>query len=196
MNTSTSTFVRTEMLPEQTPPLTEAGAVKWVRENLFASVLNGILTVLGIAVVAYIVFGIAPWLSRSVWVAGSLSECRQIIAERYGQGVTGACWAVIRERWPQYLFGFYPSHLYWRPVLAFVLLAVAVAPVLFDKLPRKMMWFSLVFPAVGYWLLWGGSVWVPVTALAGFAIGYAAAKIVQPLAGTIVATIAAVLGPI
>jgi len=196
MNTSTSTFVRTEMLPEQSPPLTEAGAVKWVRENLFSSVLNGILTVLGVAVVAYIIVGIAPWLSRSVWNAGSLSECRQIIAATWGEGVTGACWAVIRERWPQYLFGFYPSHLYWRPVLAFALLVVAVAPVLFDKLPRKMLWFSLVYPAVGFWLLWGGSVWVPVTALAGFAIGYVAAKLVQPVAGTILATIAAVLAPV
>ena len=196
MNTSTSTFVRTEMLPEQAPPITEAGPVKWVRENLFSSVLNGILTVLGIAIVAWLVISIAPWLSRSVWVAGSLSECRQIIAERWGEGVTGACWAVIRERWPQYLFGFYPSHLYWRPVLAFALLVVAVAPVLFDKLPRKMLWFSLVYPAVGYWLLWGGSVWIPVTVLAGFAIGYAAAKLVQPIAGTILATIAAVLAPV
>ncbi|MDP2081757.1 MAG: amino acid ABC transporter permease [Pseudotabrizicola sp.] len=196
MNTSTSTFVRTEMLPQQTPPITEAGAVKWVRENLFSSVLNGILTVLGVAVVVYITLQIAPWLSRSVWVASSLSECRQIIADRYGEGATGACWAVIRERWPQYLFGFYPSHLYWRPVLTFALLCVAVAPVLFDKLPRQMLWFSLVYPAVGFWLLWGGSVWVPVMALAGFAIGYAAAKIVQPLAGTIVATIAAVLAPV
>ncbi|MDR7126287.1 amino acid ABC transporter permease [Pseudotabrizicola sp. 4114] len=196
MNTSTSTFVRTEMLPEQSPPITEAGAVKWVRENLFSSVLNGILTILGIAVVAYIIVGIAPWLSRSVWNAGSLSQCRQIIAERWGDGQTGACWAVIRERWPQYLFGFYPSHLYWRPVLAFALLCVAVAPVLFDKLPRKMLWFSLVYPAVGFWLLWGGSVWVPVSALAGFAIGYFAAKLVQPVAGTILATIAAVLAPV
>ncbi|TGD41832.1 amino acid ABC transporter permease [Pseudotabrizicola sediminis] len=196
MNTSTSTFVRTEMLPEQAPPLTEAGAVKWVRENLFSSILNGILTVLGIVVVAYLVIGIAPWLSRSVWNAGSLSECRQIIADRWGEGVTGACWAVIRERWPQYLFGFYPSHLYWRPVLAFVLLCVAVAPVLFDRLPRKMLWFSLIYPAVGFWLLWGGSVWVPVMAVAGFAIGYAAVKVVQPVAGTILATIAAVLAPV
>ncbi|MDO8884889.1 MAG: amino acid ABC transporter permease, partial [Pseudotabrizicola sp.] len=73
MNTSTSTFVRTEMLPQQTPPITEAGAVKWVRENLFSSVLNGILTVLGVAVVVYITLQRAPWLSRSVWVASSLS---------------------------------------------------------------------------------------------------------------------------
>ncbi|MFN3845561.1 MAG: amino acid ABC transporter permease [Paracoccaceae bacterium] len=196
MNTSTSTFVRTEMLPEKSPPLTEAGAVKWVRENLFSSPLNVILTVLGIGAVAYIVLQIAPWLSRSVWDAGSLSECRQILAARYGEGVTGACWAVIRERWPQYLFGFYPSDQYWRPVLAFVLMLIAMAPVLFDKLPRKMLWFALIYPAVGFWLLWGGSVWVPVMAMAGFAIGYIGAKVVHPIAGTIAAAIVAVLAPV
>jgi general L-amino acid transport system permease protein len=196
MNTSTSTFVRSQMLPPQAPPITEAGAVKWLRENLFSSPLNTILTVLGIGAVLYLIQHIAPWLSRSVWVAGSLSECRQIIEARWGEGVTGACWAVIRERWPQYLFGFYPSELYWRPVLAFALLWVAVAPVLFEKLPRKMLWFTLVYPAVGYLLLWGGSVWVPAVAMLGFVIGYAAAKVVQPLAGTIVATIAAVMLPV
>lgn len=28
-------FVRSEILPQQAPPLTERGAVKWLRENLF-----------------------------------------------------------------------------------------------------------------------------------------------------------------
>lgn len=196
MNTSTSTFVRTEMLPQKPPPITEAGAVKWMRENLFSSTLNVVLTVLGIGAVAYLVIHIAPWLSRSVWNAASLTECRQIIEARYGEGVTGACWAVIRERWPQYLFGFYPSELYWRPVLAFVLLLVAVAPVLFDKLPRKMLWFALVYPAVGFWLLWGGTVWLPVTAMLGFVIAFVVARVVQPIAGTIIATIATVVAPV
>jgi general L-amino acid transport system permease protein len=30
-------FVRTEMLPEKTPPVTQTGAIKWLRENLFSS---------------------------------------------------------------------------------------------------------------------------------------------------------------
>ncbi|MBN2631022.1 MAG: amino acid ABC transporter permease [Rhodobacteraceae bacterium] len=196
MKATSDPFVRREMLAPAAPPITEAGAVKWMRENLFSSPLNVILTVLGIGAVVYLVSHIAPWMLRGVWNAGSLSECRQIIEARYGEGVTGACWALIRERWPQYLFGFYPSELYWRPVLAFVLMLVAIAPVLFDALPRKMLWFALVYPALGFWLLWGGSVWVPVMALAGFGVGYVAAKVVQPLAGTILASIAAVLAPV
>ena len=75
------------------------------------------------------------------------SECRAIIADQlWGEGATGACFAVIRERWKQFLFGFYPSELYWRPTLAFILMFVALAPILFSELPRKMLWLSLAVP--------------------------------------------------
>ena len=73
-----------------------------------------------------------------MWNANSLGECRQIIAERWGEGATGACWAMVKARWHQYIFGFYPQYLYWRPTLAFCLLFVALAPVLYTALPRKI----------------------------------------------------------
>jgi general L-amino acid transport system permease protein len=63
---------------------------------------------------------------------------------------------VINERFNQFMFGFYPSELYWRPILAFVLLFVALAPVLFNSLPRRMLWFSAVYPIIAYFLIWGG----------------------------------------
>jgi general L-amino acid transport system permease protein len=77
---------------------------------------------------------------------------------------------MIRERWHPFLFGFYPADSYWRPTLAFVLLFVAIAPVLFQSLPRKMIWFSILYPALAFFLLWGGSVWAPVSAMLGFVI--------------------------
>lgn len=125
------TFVRTQMLPPQTPPVTERGAVKWMRENLFSSWLNIILTVLGIATVYYFVALSLPWLLQGVWTANSLTECRQIIALNFGEGEGGACWAIIHARWYQFIYGFYPPELYWRPILAFGLLFIALAPILF-----------------------------------------------------------------
>lgn len=196
MANSSAFFVRKDMLPQLPPPASQQGAVKWARENLFSSPLNIILTLLGIGTVLFLVTEFTPWFLHSVWNAKSLAECREIIVATWGEGANGACWAVIKERWPQYLFGFYPSHLYWRPVLAFVLMFVALGPILFSSVPRQMLWFSLLYPAVGYLLLWGGSVWVPVVALAGFAIGYIAAKVILPIAGAIPATIAAVLLPV
>ena len=77
---------------------------------------------------------------------------------------------MVKERWHQYLYGFYPMDLYWRPNLAFVLMFVAIAPVLYTSLPRKMLWFTAIYPALTFWLLWGGSVWTPVVAMLGFVI--------------------------
>ncbi len=56
-------FVRKEMLPEQTPPASEVGAIGWARHNLFSSWLNTILTVLSVAAVYYVLAGVLPWIS-------------------------------------------------------------------------------------------------------------------------------------
>ena len=194
--TNSAFYVRKEMLPQSPPPAREAGAIKWARENLFSSPLNAILTLAGVFSVLWLFWEFTPWFWRSVWHANTLAECRDIITAAYGEGVTGACWAVIKERWPQYLFGFYPSDLYWRPVLAFILMFVALAPILFTSVPRKMLWFTMSYPALAFWLLWGGSIWIPIVAMAGFAIGYLAAKVALPVGGAIGATILAIVAPV
>jgi len=73
---------------------------------------------------------------------------------------------------------------------------VAIAPVLFDKLPRKMMWFTAVYPFLAFWLLWGGSVWLPVSIIAGFVLGVVAYQIVGKMVGSLAGTIAAALVPV
>ena len=75
-----ASFVRTQMLPPQAPPVSEAGAVKWLRENLFSGWFNTILTLLGLWVIFKLVTSAAPWWLNSVWNAESLSQCREIVA--------------------------------------------------------------------------------------------------------------------
>jgi len=161
-------FHRKHMLPEAPPPVTETGAIKWLRENLFSSIPNGILTVVSAYVVLTIAMAAAPWFFNGVWDSPSLSACREML-----DGRTGACFAVLTERWNQLLFGFqYPSRLYWRPTLAFVLLFVAIAPVLFIKYtPRGLLVLTGLYPFIAYWLIWGGSIVVPVVALLGVLFG-------------------------
>jgi general L-amino acid transport system permease protein len=185
-------FVRSEMIAQQKPPISQIGAVRWVRENLFSGPLNTILTLVSLYVVYFIVMLVGPWLLRSVWEASSLAECRQIAAAKYGEGVEGACFALIRERWNQLLFGFYPRELYWRSVLTFVLMLVALAPVLFSGLPRKMLWFSAVYPAVGFWLLWGGSIWLPASIVVGLAATGFIGKFVAARTGLLIGSLVAV----
>jgi general L-amino acid transport system permease protein len=170
MSQSPHAFVRDVMLTSQEPPLTEKGIIKWLRENLFSGPLNTIMTLLGLWIIYSLVTAALPWFLNGVWNASSLQECRAIVAERAGEGATGACWAMIRERWHQFLFGFFPQDQYWRPTLAFALMFVAISPVLFPNLPRKMVWFTLAYPAIAFFLLWGGSIWSPVVAMFGFVV--------------------------
>ncbi|MDE0534586.1 MAG: amino acid ABC transporter permease [Albidovulum sp.] len=169
---SETSFVRKEILTSQAPPLSEIGIVGWMRENLFSNWFNTLLTILSTVSVYLVLAESIPWIFQSSWTATSLNECRENIAREYGEGVHGACWAVIRERYLQMLFGFYPSELYWRPILAFVLMLAALSPILFPSLPRTLLLFSAIYPFAGYWLLWGGSIWGPTSIVAGVAVGF------------------------
>lgn len=193
----TVAYVRETMLKQSSPPVTEVGAVKWVRENLFLGWFNSILTVVSLFTVYYLLSHLVPWFWYSIWTAGSLTECREMRNQLYGPDVPSACFSVITDRWNQLVYGFYPRAEQWRINLAAVLMLVAVAPILFGMLPRRMMWFSPIAPFVLFWLVWGGSVWLPVTVAAGFVVGYAVSVaagyrlsgIVGLLAGTVAAIV-------
>jgi general L-amino acid transport system permease protein len=188
-------YVRDKMLGPQKAPSSEVGALRWARENLFSGPLNTFLTIAALYAVYFVIATIGPWLSRSVWTASTLQECRAIVEATFGEGKKGACFAVINERWQQILFGFYPRELYWRPTLTLVLMLVALGPVLFSWVPRVFLWFSFAFPAVAFWLLWGGSVWLPITILLGFGVAYAAYRILTPVNG-LLGIVAGIVVPI
>lgn len=184
-------FVRTEITPPKAPPITERGAVKWLRENLFAGPFNTILTLVAFYVLYLFLRAVIPWLANGVWNANSLQECRDIVTASAGEGATGACWAMIRERWNQFVFGLYPQDLYWRPAVALLLLLAAIAPVLYPQVPRKLFWLTLFYPAIAFFLLWGGSIWAPIVAMLGFGVMMLIYRLLVRLTGV---TVAAVLG--
>jgi len=163
MSDNSNSFVRHEMLAERAPPVGEGGVLKWVRENLFSSVFNTIMTIIALWVIYSITVGVAPWFLNGVWNAETTRECYEIL-----DGVNGACFAVLQERFPQLIYGFkYPSTEYWRPNLATILLLVALAPVLFRRLPKRLLIFTVIYPFLAYWLIWGGSLLIPTVAFIG-----------------------------
>ena len=229
MAESNHAFVRTAILPPQAPPLTEKGVIKWLRENLFSGWFNTILTLAALWAIYSLIAAALPWWLNGVWNAGSLGECRTIVAERAGPDATGACWAMVRDRWHQFTFGFYPQDQYWRPTIAFGLLFAAITPVLFSGQkrlqtlmltgvaaflaatlwlatvpmlpvaltiilmlallalaqvrPAALMWFTVIYPAVAFFLLWGGSFWGPAVAMAGLLVLLLAYRLLLPLTG-------------
>ena len=169
MSDNSNSFVRHEMLSERAPPVGERGVLKWARENLFSSVFNTIMTILSVWVIYSITVGVAPWFFNGVWNAETTRECYEIL-----NGANGACFAVLQERFPQLIYGFkYPSTEYWRPNLATILLLVALAPVLFRRLPKGLLVFSVIYPFLAYWLIWGGTILTPTVAFVGCCVGVA-----------------------
>ena len=167
-------YVAAGQIPPAAPPPNSTGAIGWVRANLFPGPVNSLMTIISIAVVLLLLPPIIDWaFLKGVWNATSLQNCREIIVATHGEGAKGACWAVINERFNQFLFGFYPSELYWRPSLAFFLLLAALAPVLFSDLPfrRALLVHAALFPLIAVFLIWGGSIWGKLLVLAGPMIG-------------------------
>jgi len=95
------------------PPVTQVGAIGWIRSNLFKGWFNSILTLITV----YILWVIIPPLIRwafidSLWFSTG-AECKQI---------DGACWSIIPANLRFIIFGFYPYDLQWRPLAAMALL--------------------------------------------------------------------------
>jgi general L-amino acid transport system permease protein len=137
--------------PDLPPPPGSAGLLGWLRANLFSSIGNTLLTLVFAGLLVQFVSAAIDWfILGAVTDAASRTECRA--------SGSGACWAVIAVRADQFTYGFYPAAERWRPNLAFVLLFVALAPILFDGTPyrRKLIIFSLAYPLIAVWLIHGG----------------------------------------
>ena len=141
--------------PDLPPPRRTTGVVGWVYQNLLSSPLNIVLTVFGVYLLYLIVPPMVEWaFLKSIWTAESRNECwaKMEVPEE------AACWAFIKGRLNLFIYGFYPVDERWRVDLSFVLLALAILPVLYDKLPGRRHWFWYVaaFPFLVGWLLVGG----------------------------------------
>ncbi|MGE8591175.1 MAG: amino acid ABC transporter permease, partial [Alcaligenes sp.] len=82
------------------PPPLQRGPIGWLRENLFSSPLNAILTVLVVWLLLMTVPALVDWLFiKANFDARTAQDCR---------ASAGACWAFIREKHRLILFGIYP----------------------------------------------------------------------------------------
>ena len=127
-------------------PLNRLG---WLKENLFSSPLNTLLTVLVAWLLIMAIPAMLDWLFVSAdFTSDNAQECRK---------AEGACWAFIAEKHRLILFGVYPYDEQWRPLLATILLigAMVCSAIRFFWKPWLVaLWtFTLIAVAV---LMWGG----------------------------------------
>ena len=111
----------------------------WLRANLFSSPLNGALTVLALL----LLYATVPPLIQWAFVAADFAG-----ETRHDCGRDGACWVFVKMRFGQFIYGFYPAPERWRVNVAFVLLALAVAP-LFSERVRRLRRISIALVFIG-----------------------------------------------
>lgn len=145
------TRMHDEMTAARRPPDLRRGALGWLRANLFNTPLNGVVTLITLAVLITGLWPALQWsLIQADWVGDSRDACS-------GEG---ACWVFISARFESIVYGFYPEPERWRVNIVFAGMALLVAWLVIPRLPGKR-WvglFALVgFPLIAFFLLVGGT---------------------------------------
>jgi general L-amino acid transport system permease protein len=148
-------FLRTTPAERLPPPLARAGAIGWLRNNLFSTPGNMALTLLCVAFIAWVV----PPLLRffivdAVWSGNGRDAC---VASAQ-QPEPGACWAFVRVWFSYFVYGFYPFGSRWRVDLFFTALAFGLVWLAWLRAPRRdvgAVYFFVLLPILSFLLLSG-----------------------------------------
>ena len=141
------------------PPRVQVGPVAWLRDNLFSSPANIILTLLGLYLIYAAVSGLFAFaVAHATWVGADGEACRPN---------TGACWPMVEAKFGQFMYGRYPDAERWRVDLTYALAVLGFAPLMIPSAPYKFqnaIYCFAIFPVVAFFLLLGGIPGLPYIA--------------------------------
>ena len=108
------------------PPPGLVGPVAWLRTNLFGSWVSTAVTLALLYIIVRVLFSFVEWaFVNAIWhVPYSATGIAQTAVCQDAKG-TGACWAVIADKYRLILFGRFPYDEQWRPAIV-VMLFVAL----------------------------------------------------------------------
>jgi general L-amino acid transport system permease protein len=133
------------------PPITQIGLLAWVRQNLFSSPFNTILTLFCLWLLYLSVPPLVQWaILDANFVGDSREDCVS----------GGACWVFVKARFGQFIYGFYPISERWRVNTAFVILILGLTPLFLPRVRHKIAIAGallIVYPVIAYYLFHGGA---------------------------------------
>jgi len=152
-------FLRTDESPRMSPPVNNNGVVGWVRQNLFATPKDALLSILVMVLLVWLLPPIIDWAFVSaVWTGDGREAC-------LAPGV-GACWAFVDAKFGQFMYGRYPVEERWRVNITGLLLIASLVPIAIPSVPYKRenaIFLLLGFPVIGFFLLTGYNGWFGLT---------------------------------
>ncbi|RBW46101.1 amino acid ABC transporter permease [Psychromonas sp. B3M02] len=127
-------------------PTTNKGVVFWLRENLFPDVKNTLLTLAGLYILYAIIPPLLNWMIFDATWTGSKDEVVN----------SGARWIFIVEKFDQFMYGFYPEALHWRPNLVGILSLVLIFGFKYIGSVKLKIATIILFPIICFVLISGG----------------------------------------
>ena len=149
------------------PPISQIGAVLWLRTNLFSSWINSALTLASLYLLYIMIPPLLDWMIfnasfsfGTVNLFGFDIKFSEAMATNQNCGREGACWPYIYEKLYMYTYGFYPRTETWRPNIVFGLTALlfVIVPLVKHYKHKNRVTLSLIilYPLVSYVLIVGG----------------------------------------
>lgn len=134
---------------QRSSPLKSPGYAMRVRLALFNNAHNTAWSVLLLAALAYFSWKILEWsVFSAVGPGGTARQC---------EAASGACWAIVGEKYRLILFGTYPYDEQWRPLIAVVLIiGLAILSGFRRFWSRSLLWAWLLSVPVVIVLMLGG----------------------------------------
>jgi general L-amino acid transport system permease protein len=146
-------YVRTDEEPILPPPRGRQNRALVLVSSLFSSLGNAILTLAALVIIILVVPPIIRWaFIDAVWTGDSRDACLSPDA--------GACWAFVKAKFPQFMYGRYPLDERWRVDLTAILLIIGLVPMAIPRVPFKRenaIYLLGVFPLIALILLTGGN---------------------------------------
>src|SRR6201999_1492516 len=140
-----------------------AGALTWMKVNLFSTWISTAVTLaLGYLIVRALIAFVEWAFIGAVWSVPYTNGIAQTAVCQSVKG-TGACWAVIADKYRLILFGRYPYDEQWRPaivVLIFIGLYAVSGMRRFWRKELALIWI-VTLTLVGI-LMWGGVLGLPL----------------------------------
>ncbi|MDC1385796.1 amino acid ABC transporter permease [Candidatus Thioglobus sp.] len=149
------------------PPISQIGAVLWLRTNLFSSWINSALTLASLYLLYIMIPPLLDWMIfNASFSFGTINlfgfdiKFSEAMATNQNCGREGACWPYIYEKLYMYTYGFYPRTETWRPNIVFGLTALlfVIVPMVKHYKHKNRVTLSLIilYPLVSYVLIAGG----------------------------------------
>jgi len=134
------------------PPKSQTKAILWLKDNLFSSTLNVLLTFVAIYILYLL---LPPILNWTIFDANF-----DLTADNQSCGREGACWSFVNANLKMFIYGFYPQEELWRVNTMFGLIAALIVLGSIIKNSQYKAHYIigsfLIYPVVAFFLLYGG----------------------------------------